>query len=832
MPKFSINVEKALVAAEKFAAETGGIVGTEHILLGLYAVKDGIASVLMQKFGVTENMILQHLEHYSSPTVGYSPKSKNAIQMAFAVGAETGKEYVGTEHLLLAILSNTKSLAVEYLMEAGVDVRALAVATSQAVYRPNANKRPDQGTRTFKIEFGPMDNMRAPGSVGRSESEGPNVKVVSGSEAVLGELAKFGTDLTFKAKQGKLDPVIGRSKEIERVIQILCRRTKNNPVLIGEPGVGKSAIAEGLAQKITEDKVPEVLKGKIVFSLDLASVVAGTKYRGEFEERFKNALDGIKRAGNIILFIDEIHTLVNAGGAEGAIDAGNILKPMLARGEIQTIGATTLEEYRKYIEKDAALERRFQPIIVDQPSVEDTVEILKGLRDKYEAHHNVKITDEAIIAAANLSDRYISDRFQPDKSIDLIDEAASRKRIFAFSLPSDVKELGEKIKQLEADKEEASLAENYLKANEIKTELDKLKKLYEEGKNSYDKTKENANLSIGEEDIAEIVSNWTGVPLTKITETESNKLLHLEDTLKSRVIGQDNAVSAVARAIKRARAGLKDPKRPIGSFIFLGPTGVGKTELSKALAEAMFGDENLMIRVDMSEYMDKANVSKMIGSAPGYVGYDEGGQLTERVRRKPYSVILFDEIEKAHPDVFNIMLQILEDGRLTDSHGRTVSFKNTIIIMTSNIGSSEIVSMPKVGFGSLDDEDSYDDMKEKQMNALRRTLKPEFINRIDEVVIFRSLDKADMHRICNLMLASTAKRLKDMNITISVSDAAKDLLVEKGYDSQYGARPLRRTIQKMLEDKLSEEILSGNLKVGGKIKVDADGDKLSFTEEN
>lgn len=832
MPKFSINVEKALVAAEKFAAETGGIVGTEHILLGLYAVKDGIASTLMQKFGVTENMILQHLEHYSSPTVGYSPKSKNAIQMAFAVGAETGKEYVGTEHLLLAILSNTKSLAVEYLMEAGVDVRALAVATSQAVYRPNANKRPDQGTRTFKIEFGPMDNMRAPGSVGRGESEGPNVKVVSGSEAVLGELAKFGTDLTFKAKQGKLDPVIGRSKEIERVIQILCRRTKNNPVLIGEPGVGKSAIAEGLAQKITEDKVPEVLKGKIVFSLDLASVVAGTKYRGEFEERFKNALDGIKRAGNIILFIDEIHTLVNAGGAEGAIDAGNILKPMLARGEIQTIGATTLEEYRKYIEKDAALERRFQPIIVDQPSVEDTVEILKGLRDKYEAHHNVKITDEAIIAAANLSDRYISDRFQPDKSIDLIDEAASRKRIFAFSLPTDVKELGEKIKQLEADKEEASLAENYLKANEIKTELDKLKKLYEEGKNSYDKTKENANLSIGEEDIAEIVSNWTGVPLTKITETESNKLLHLEDTLKSRVIGQDNAVSAVARAIKRARAGLKDPKRPIGSFIFLGPTGVGKTELSKALAEAMFGDENLMIRVDMSEYMDKANVSKMIGSAPGYVGYDEGGQLTERVRRKPYSVILFDEIEKAHPDVFNIMLQILEDGRLTDSHGRTVSFKNTIIIMTSNIGSSEIVSMPKVGFGSLDDEDSYDDMKEKQMNALRRTLKPEFINRIDEVVIFRSLDKADMHKICNLMLASTAKRLKDMNITVSVSDAAKDLLVEKGYDSQYGARPLRRTIQKMLEDKLSEEILSGNLKVGGKIKVDADGDKLSFTEEN
>lgn len=828
-----MNVERALNAAQTFAAETGGIVGTEHILLGLLAIKEGVASVLLQKYGVNENMILRHLEHYSSPTVGFSPKSKNAFQTAVAISAETGKEYVGTEHLLLAVLSNTKSLAVGYLLEAGVDLRGLLTATSQIVYRPNPNKRPQQSEpRSFKIEFGPNDNMASPGAMRPDRGEGSVEGGALANDPKTAELSKFGSDLTFKAKQGKLDPVIGRSKEIERVIQILCRRTKNNPVLIGEPGVGKSAIAEGLAQKIVEDKVPEVLKGKIVFSLDLASVVAGTKYRGEFEERFKEALDRIKQAGNIILFIDEIHTLVNAGGAEGAIDAGNILKPMLARGEIQTIGATTLEEYRKYIEKDAALERRFQPIIVDQPSVEDTIEILKGLRDKYEAHHNVKITDEAIIAAANLSDRYISDRFQPDKSIDLIDEAASRKRIFAFSLPSDVKELGEKIKRLEVDKEEASLSENYLKANEIKTELDKLKKLYDEGKNNYDKTKENAHLSIGEEDVAEIVSNWTGVPLTKITETESNKLLHLEDTLKSRVVGQDNAVSAVARAIKRARAGLKDPKRPIGSFIFLGPTGVGKTELSKALAEAMFGDENLMIRVDMSEYMDKANVSKMIGSAPGYVGFEEGGQLTEKVRRKPYSVILFDEIEKAHPDVFNIMLQILEDGRLTDSHGRTVSFKNTIIIMTSNIGSSEIVSMPKVGFGSLDDEDSYDDMKEKQMNALRRTLKPEFINRIDEVVIFRSLDKADMHKICDLMLCSTAKRLKDMNITVSISDAAKDLLVDKGYDSQYGARPLRRTIQKMLEDKLSEEILSGKLRVGGKIKVDADGDKLSFAEEN
>ena len=777
---------------------------SEHIVYALLSDEDGLIPKLVTKCGADSDALLRETDKILSsfPSVtgsgaGECYLSGDASLMLSEAGKlakSAGDEYVSVEHIFAAILDNPSPALKAAFAKVKLTKAGFMSALSQV--------------KTTKVT-----------------SDNP--------EDTYDVLKKYGHDMVERAESGKLDPVIGRDDEIRNVIRILSRKTKNNPVLIGEAGVGKTAIAEGLAQRIVRGDVPEGLKDKHIFALDMGALIAGAKYRGEFEERLKAVLNEIKKQnGRMLLFIDELHTIVGAGKTEGSMDAGNLLKPMLARGELHCIGATTLDEYRKYIEKDPALERRFQPVMVNEPTVEDTVAILRGLKERYEIFHGVRIHDQALVAAATLSDRYISDRFQPDKSIDLIDEAASRKRIFAFSLPTDVKELGEKIKQLEADKEEASLAENYLKANEIKTELDKLKKLYEEGKNSYDKTKENANLSIGEEDIAEIVSNWTGVPLTKITETESNKLLHLEDTLKSRVIGQDNAVSAVARAIKRARAGLKDPKRPIGSFIFLGPTGVGKTELSKALAEAMFGDENLMIRVDMSEYMDKANVSKMIGSAPGYVGYDEGGQLTERVRRKPYSVILFDEIEKAHPDVFNIMLQILEDGRLTDSHGRTVSFKNTIIIMTSNIGSSEIVSMPKVGFGSLDDEDSYDDMKEKQMNALRRTLKPEFINRIDEVVIFRSLDKADMHRICNLMLASTAKRLKDMNITVSVSDAAKDLLVEKGYDSQYGARPLRRTIQKMLEDKLSEEILSGNLKVGGKIKVDADGDKLSFTEEN
>ena len=560
----------------------------------------------------------------------------------------------------------------------------------------------------------------------------------------------------------------------------------------------------------------------------MASIVAGTKYRGEFEERFKAALDTVKKAGDVILFIDEIHTIVNAGGAEGAVDAANILKPMLARGEIQTIGATTIDEYRKYIEKDAALERRFQPIVVDQPSVDDTILILKGLRDKYEAHHKVEITDEAIEAAANLSDRYITDRFLPDKAIDLVDEAASRKRIFAFSLPDDIKKAEEKLASLNYDIKEASHNEQFEKAEKLKVERDKLKKIVDEGRENYDKEKANAKLSIGEEDIAEIVADWTGIPVSKLTEAESKRLLNLEDTLHKRVIGQSEAVSAVARAIKRARAGIADPKRPIGSFIFLGPTGVGKTELSKALAEAMFGDENLMIRVDMSEYMDKSNVSKLIGSAPGFVGFDEGGQLTEKVRRKPYSVVLFDEIEKAHPDVFNMLLQILEDGRLTDSHGRTVSFKNTIIIMTSNVGASELNRTQKLGFGS---EDDYDDVRDRQINALKQVMKPEFINRIDEIVVFTPLEKPDVEKIADIMLKNLEKRLKDHGITLEISDEAKAHLVDKGYDKEYGARPMRRTIQRQVEDKLSEEILKGNISDNGKVKITLVDGQLDFSEE-
>lgn len=587
-------------------------------------------------------------------------------------------------------------------------------------------------------------------------------------------------------------------------------------------------MSEGLALQIVNDQVPDALKGKKVFSLDMASIVAGTKYRGEFEERFKAALDTVKKAGDVILFIDEIHTIVNAGGAEGAVDAANILKPMLARGEIQTIGATTIDEYRKYIEKDAALERRFQPIVVDQPSVDDTILILKGLRDKYEAHHKVEITDEAIEAAANLSDRYITDRFLPDKAIDLVDEAASRKRIFAFSLPDDIKKAEEKLASLNYDIKEASHNEQFEKAEKLKVERDKLKKIVDEGRENYDKEKANAKLSIGEEDIAEIVADWTGIPVSKLTEAESKRLLNLENTLHKRVIGQSEAVSAVARAIKRARAGIADPKRPIGSFIFLGPTGVGKTELSKALAEAMFGDENLMIRVDMSEYMDKSNVSKLIGSAPGFVGFDEGGQLTEKVRRKPYSVVLFDEIEKAHPDVFNMLLQILEDGRLTDSHGRTVSFKNTIIIMTSNVGASELNRTQKLGFGS---EDDYDDVRDRQINALKQVMKPEFINRIDEIVVFTPLEKPDVEKIADIMLKNLEKRLKDHGITLEISDEAKAHLVDKGYDKEYGARPMRRTIQRQVEDKLSEEILKGNISDNGKVKITLVDGQLDFSEE-
>ncbi|MCI7584075.1 MAG: ATP-dependent Clp protease ATP-binding subunit [Christensenellaceae bacterium] len=823
------------------ATQTGGEIGSEHLLAGIVVIDGSIANNLLRLHGVTLPRIQNCFHAVSLKTEPYySARTKRILENAQIFAAESGENVVGSEHLLAAIINERDCIGYAILSNTADNISLLE---KELIDILNEEKRNNSGY--FEVRNS-SENLGVDGADVGQAIENVNkrmrgfgieddnaIKRISKNETqnqtgTVKELEGFGSDLTQKARENKLDPVIGRDKEIERIIQILCRRTKNNPVLIGEPGVGKSAVSEGLALAIVNDQVPDALKGKKVFSLDMAGIVAGTKYRGEFEERFKTALEAVSRAGDIILFIDEIHTIVNAGGAEGAVDAANILKPMLARGEIQTIGATTIDEYRKYIEKDAALERRFQPIIVEQPSVDDTVLILKGLRDKYEAHHKVTITDEAIEAAANLSDRYITDRFLPDKAIDLVDEAASRKRIFAFTLPDDIKKAEEKLNSLNYDIKEASHNEQFEKAEKLKAERDKLKKIVDEGRESYDKEKASAKLSIGEDDIAEIVADWTGIPVSKLTEAESKRLMRLEETLHKRVIGQNEAISAVARAIKRARAGIADPKRPIGSFIFLGPTGVGKTELSKALAEAMFGDENLMIRVDMSEYMEKSNVSKLIGSAPGYVGFDEGGQLTEKVRRKPYSVVLFDEIEKAHPDVFNMLLQILEDGRLTDSHGRTVSFKNTIIIMTSNIGAGELNRTQRLGFGS---EDEYDDVRDRQINALKEVMKPEFINRIDEIVVFAPLEKQDVEKIADIMLKNLEKRLEEHGITLEIDKEAKAYLVDKGYDKEYGARPMRRTIQRRVEDKLSEEILLGNVKENSVVKISLKDGELSFENE-
>ena len=837
----SKNVQRIKQEAYNVATQTGGEIGSEHLLAGIVVIDGSIANNLLRLHGVTLPRIQNCFHAVSLKTEPYySARTKRILENAQVFAAESGENVVGSEHLLAAIINERDCIGYAILSNTADNISLLE---KELIDILNEEKRNNSGY--FEVRNS-SENLGVDGADVGQAIENVNkrmrgfgieddnaIKRISKNETqnqagTVKELEGFGSDLTQKARENKLDPVIGRDKEIERIIQILCRRTKNNPVLIGEPGVGKSAVSEGLALAIVNDQVPDALKGKKVFSLDMAGIVAGTKYRGEFEERFKTALEAVRRAGDIILFIDEIHTIVNAGGAEGAVDAANILKPMLARGEIQTIGATTIDEYRKYIEKDAALERRFQPIIVEQPSVDDTVLILKGLRDKYEAHHKVTITDEAIEAAANLSDRYITDRFLPDKAIDLVDEAASRKRIFAFTLPDDIKKAEEKLNSLNYDIKEASHNEQFEKAEKLKAERDKLKKIVDEGRESYDKEKASAKLSIGEDDIAEIVADWTGIPVSKLTEAESKRLMRLEETLHKRVIGQNEAISAVARAIKRARAGIADPKRPIGSFIFLGPTGVGKTELSKALAEAMFGDENLMIRVDMSEYMEKSNVNKLIGSAPGYVGFDEGGQLTEKVRRKPYSVVLFDEIEKAHPDVFNMLLQILEDGRLTDSHGRTVSFKNTIIIMTSNIGAGELNRTQRLGFGS---EDEYDDVRDRQINALKEVMKPEFINRIDEIVVFAPLEKQDVEKIADIMLKNLEKRLEEHGITLEIDKEAKAYLVDKGYDKEYGARPMRRTIQRRVEDKLSEEILLGNVKENSVVKISLNDGELSFENE-
>lgn len=808
MYKFSYFTQRAnevLNFAIKSAEQFGhNYVGSEHILLGLLKTDGGIALNTLEEKGVNAENVEDLIKEYIGQGVqtkltpdDFTPRTKRVLDVAFQYARSMRRSFVDTEHLLMAVLQEGDSYAVKFLNSLGVDERQL--------FEELVNESGREGT----------DDKNSSKRKGKSKTP---------------TLDEFGRDLTALAKEGKIDPVIGREKEIERVIQILSRRTKNNPCLIGEPGVGKTAIAEGLALKIVKGEVPELLNGKKIVALDLTSMVAGTKYRGDFEERIKKAMDEVKNAKDIILFIDEVHTLMGAGAAEGATDAANILKPSLARGEIQVIGATTIDEYRKNIEKDAALERRFQPVTVGEPTEEETVQILKGLRDKYEAHHKVKISDEAIDDAVKMSSRYIADRYLPDKAIDLIDEAASRVRLKAYTAPDNIKAMEKEVKSLEEEKSSAVRSQDFEQAAKLRDKQSSLKKLLDEETEKWKNLSSHQVKEVSSEDIAEVVSSWTGIPATQITKEESEKLLHLEDELHKRIVGQDKAVSAVSRAIRRGRAGLKNPKRPIGSFIFLGPTGVGKTELSKALAETMFGDEDAIIRLDMSEYMEKHTVSKLIGAPPGYVGFDEGGQLTEKIRRKPYSVVLFDEIEKAHPDVFNMLLQILEDGVLTDSQGRKVSFKNAVIIMTSNVGAAKITD-PKLALGfehkGEGEKDENVDIEKLVMADLRATFKPEFLNRVDDIVVFKQLEKDDIKEIARRMLKSLNKRCEEIGIELEVSDKALDAIADKGFDKVYGARPLRRAIQTKIEDKLSELILED--KVSGKCKVDFEGDEFTFT---
>ena len=797
---FTNRAKKAIDLANELAIELGhNYIGTEHILYGLVKEGSGVAARVLANQGIEPDMIIDKIvelvgnEAPITETLGFTPRSKRVIETSFIEARKLGYNYIGTEHLLIGILREADSIAARILLELNINIPRLYNEIIKVI---------NEGE-----DYAP-DSDNGKGGKKGSYNQTPT-------------LNQFGEDLTKKAEEGKLDPIIGRKEEIERVIQILSRRTKNNPCLIGEPGVGKTAAVEGLAEKIVSGDVPEILKGKRVVTMDISGMVAGSKYRGDFEERIKKALDEVKKAGDVILFIDEIHTIVGAGAAEGAIDAANILKPLLARGEIQLIGATTLNEYRKYIEKDAALERRFSPVTVNEPSEKDTVKILKGLRDKYEAHHGVKITDEAIDAAVKMSVRYINDRFLPDKAIDLIDEAASRAKLKSYTEPDSLKKLQEEIEEVENDKEEAVRSQKFEKAASLRDKQKELKEKYEKEQKKWQNKNNKSVINITEENIAEVIASWTGIPAKKITEDENERLKNLEKTLHERVIGQDEAVEAVAKAIRRGRVGLKDPKRPIGSFLFLGPTGVGKTELSKALAEALFGDENAMIRIDMSEYMEPHSVSKLIGSPPGYVGFDEGGQLTEKIRRKPYSVILFDEIEKAHPDVMNMLLQILEDGRLTDSQGRTVNFKNTVIIMTSNIGARLITDKKTLGFTKIEDGDKekeeaakkdYEETKKEVMEALKKELRPEFINRIDEIIVFHKLTDNEIGKIIDIMLKEVTNRLAAQKIKIELEPEVKELIASKGIDKNFGARPLRRTIQSVLEDRLAEEILDGNLK--------------------
>ena len=811
--KFTNSAERVLEIANDIALELGhNYVGTEHILYGLTKEERGVASKVLEKQNVTPDTVIEKIEELvgredtvSESTVGFTPRTKRVMENAFRESKKMGSDYIGTEHLLIGIMREGDSIAVRIMLELEVNPQKLYNEIVKVVNEYDNNTT--------------------------SESESSSKSSTSYNSTPT--LNQFGSDLTKLAEGGKLDPVIGRKEEIERVIQILSRRTKNNPCLIGEPGVGKTAVVEGLAQKIISQDVPEILKNKRVVSMDISSMVAGAKYRGDFEERIKKSLNEVKKAGDVILFIDEIHTIVGAGAAEGAIDAANIMKPLLARGEIQVVGATTLNEYRKYIEKDAALERRFQPITVNEPNVEDSIEILKGVRDKYEAHHNVKITDEAIEAAVNLSSRYINDRFLPDKAIDLIDEASSKARLKAYTEPENIKKIEEELENTKKEKEEAITIQDFEKAATLRDKEHRLKDELKKQKTKWkDKNTKNI-INITAEDIAEIIAVWTGIPAQKINQSENEKLKNLEKALHERVVGQSEAVTAVAKAIRRGRVGLKDPRRPIGSFLFLGPTGVGKTELSKALAESLFGDENAIIRVDMSEYMESHSTSKMIGSPPGYVGFDEGGGLTEKVRRKPYSVILFDEIEKSHPDVMNMLLQILEDGRLTDSHGRTVNFKNTVIIMTSNVGARLITDKKTLGFSSNTSEENsakeeYETIKKEVLAELKKQFRPEFINRVDEIIVFHKLTMIELEDIVDIMLKQVKERLEDQGMSIQVDKSAKDLIIKKGTDSNFGARPLRRAIQSILEDKLAEEILDGNIKPGDKAKVTAKDDEIQI----
>ena len=810
--KFTNKAKKAIEIADDISLQLGhNYIGTEHILYGLIKEGEGIAAKVLNNKGITEDKVKEKIEELLGvgkeikETLGFTPRTKRVLENAFLEAKRIGYNYIGTEHLLLAIMKENDCVAVKIITDLDVEISKIYNEIAKVINEEEY----DKDVKRDKIQE-------------------------RGSSSNTTTLNQFGEDLTLQAENGKFDNIIGRDKEIERIIQILSRRTKNNPCLIGEPGVGKTAIVEGLAEKIIIGEVPEGLKDKRIVSMDISGMVAGAKYRGDFEERIKKALNEVKRVGDVILFIDEVHTIVGAGAAEGAIDAANILKPLLARGEIQLIGATTIEEYRKYIEKDSALERRFSTVDIGEPTEEQTIEIIKGIRDKYEAHHNVKITDEAINAAVSLSVRYITDRFLPDKAIDLIDESASQVRMRIFTEPDEMRVLEEKIEIISKEKEEAIYNQDFEKAAKLRDAENETREKYESEISKWRKRKNRDIIEIGEENIAEIISKWTGIPVQKLTEDENEKLKHLEEKLHERVVGQNEAVEAVSKAIRRGRVGLKDPKRPIGSFLFLGPTGVGKTELSKALAEILFENENAIIRLDMSEYMEAHSVSKLIGSPPGYIGFEGGGQLTEKVRRKPYSVVLFDEIEKAHPDVMNILLQILEDGRLTDSQGREVNFKNTVIIMTSNLGARHITDKKSLGFSSrlnlqteddkirniddirneqvLEAKKEYEEIKKEVIKELKQELRPEFINRIDEIIVFHKLNNEDIKNITQIMLKQVEERLRSQKYIVEIDDSVVNSILEQGFDSNFGARPLRRTIQSLVEDRISEEILAGNLK--------------------